>query len=283
VRLTVTPARPRHDLVLTLGALAALLLWDASGLDLVVSHWFGDLNGFVWREAWWARDLLHNGGRSLAAVVLVAGLAHVWWPRAAGPSTPRRAERLRWTVVVLVSLILVPALKRLSDTSCPWDLAEFGGVAATVSHWRFGVGDGGPGHCFPSGHAVAAFQFFGLYFLWREHRPGLARAWLLVIAITGVLFGFAQLVRGAHFVSHTLWSAWLCWVIAATVAAWPRGGARAAARRGGRVIRRAVGQAFGRPREVSSPAAAALHPALAAGLPRSAPGAAHPRRRGGAR
>ncbi|MEP7283333.1 MAG: phosphatase PAP2 family protein, partial [Rubrivivax sp.] len=219
-----TPTRPRHDLALTLGLLAALLLWDVSGLDLVVSHGFGGAQGFPWRQAWWARDLLHDGGRVMAALVLVAGLAHVWWPRPAGPSTPTRAERLRWTVVVLASLILVPALKRFSDTSCPWDLAEFGGVAATVSHWRFGVTDGGSGHCFPSGHAVAAFEFFGLYFLWRDRRPGLARAWLIGIGIAGLLFGVAQLVRGAHFVSHTLWSAWLCWAVAAAVAGWPRGG-----------------------------------------------------------
>jgi len=29
--------------------------------------------------------------------------------------------------------------------------------------------------------------------------------------------GLAQQVRGAHYMSHTLWTAWLCWSSAALV------------------------------------------------------------------
>jgi len=36
----------------------------------------------------------------------------------------------------------------------------------------------------------------------------------------GALYGWAQLARGAHYVSHTLWSAWLCWVVCALAAHW---------------------------------------------------------------
>ncbi len=138
---------------------------------------------------------------------------------------PNRAERWRWIGVMLLCVLAVPAIKRYSATSCPWDLAEFGGVAQYVSHWKLGVGDGGPGHCFPSGHAVAAFCFFGLYFMWREHDLRRARLWLAVVLIAGALFGGGQLLRGAHYPSHTLWSAWLCWTIsaaAATLMAWRR-------------------------------------------------------------
>jgi membrane-associated PAP2 superfamily phosphatase len=94
-------------------------------------------------------------------------------------------------------------------------LAEFGGAARHLSHWRWGVADGGPGHCFPSGHAVSAFAFFGLYFLWRGHDAGRARILLWAVLGVGLLFGSAQLVRGAHYPSHTLWTAWLCWTISA--------------------------------------------------------------------
>ena len=34
----------------------------------------------------------------------------------------------------------------------------------------------------------------------------------------GLLFGWARLARGAHFPSHTMWSAWLCWTIGALAA-----------------------------------------------------------------
>ena len=39
------------------------------------------------------------------------------------------------------------------------------------------------------------------------------RWWLAGVCVTGLLFGWAQLARGAHFASHTLWSAWLCWAV----------------------------------------------------------------------
>ena len=29
----------------------------------------------------------------------------------------------------------------------------------------------------------------------------------------GALFGAAQVMRGAHYVSHVLWSAWICWTL----------------------------------------------------------------------
>ena len=37
-----------------------------------------------------------------------------------------------------------------------------------VSHWAWGVFDGGAGHCFPSGHAAGAFCFLSGYFLLRS-------------------------------------------------------------------------------------------------------------------
>ena len=77
--------------------------------------------------------------------------------------------------MVLLCVLVVPALKRLSSTSCPWDLALFGGVARHLSHWRWGVADGGAGHCFPSGHAVAAFAFISGWFALRSHDPRAAR------------------------------------------------------------------------------------------------------------
>ena len=57
--------------------------------------------------------------------------------------------------VLVGCLLAVAALKRHSPTSCPWSLQEFGGHAVYLSHWRWRP-DGGPGHCFPSGHASGA-------------------------------------------------------------------------------------------------------------------------------
>jgi len=199
-------------------ALVALLGWEASGLDLVVAGAYADVSGFALRNNWWTEHLLHDGGRWLSALALLAYTGWAWHGRGAPPSMPRHA-RWAWLLAVLAGLILVPALKRLSHTSCPWDLAAFGGSLPYVPHWLPTLIDGGPGHCFPSGHAAAAFAFLPLHFQWRAHRPALARGVLAAVLTIGALFGWAQLARGAHFPSHTLWSAWLCWVIG-VLAAW---------------------------------------------------------------
>jgi len=44
--------------------------------------------------------------------------------------------------------------------------------------------------------------------------PAVARRWLAAALAAGLVLGVAQQLRGAHFMSHTLWSAWLCWVVA---------------------------------------------------------------------
>ncbi len=217
-----TPTRHWHDLALLVIGLAVLMVWDASGLDLVVSRWAGTPAGFPWRNHWLTSQVFHEGGRALGWIVLLGLVVNVWRPFAGGLARP---QRWRWLAVTLFCVLSVPALKRISLTSCPWDLTEFGGIATYVSHWRFGVGDGGPGHCFPSGHAVSAFGFLCGWFELRAPQPRLARVWLAATLIIGMLFGVAQLYRGAHYVSHTLWTAWLCWAICVVVysgAAWLR-------------------------------------------------------------
>lgn len=188
--------------------LAALLAWDFAGLDLaLIRPWAGSA-GFPWREHWLPRDVFHEGGRALAGAMLAFMLVLNLW-RGLLPALTRR-ERLWWLGTTVVCLLLIPVLKRQSLTSCPWDLNEFGGLAQYISHWRFGVPDGGPGRCFPSGHASSAFAFFAGFFALHRAYPRAARAFLVVLLICGACYGWAQMVRGAHYASHTMWTMWIC-------------------------------------------------------------------------
>lgn len=205
----------RRDLAVTLVGLALLLGWDASRLDLRVDSAFGTALGFAWRDHWLTAGILHEGGRRLAALVLAALALNAVRPPAATAQRLPRADRLWWLATSAACLALPALLKPLSLSSCPWDLQVFGGHAAWVSHWTWGVVDGGPGHCFPSGHAAAAFGFLPGWFVLRARAPRLARVWLAVVIVLGAAYGGAQLVRGAHHPSHSGWTAWLCWTLAA--------------------------------------------------------------------
>ncbi|MEY4564968.1 MAG: hypothetical protein RLZZ618_4245 [Pseudomonadota bacterium] len=131
---------------------------------------------------------------------------------------------MQLAVTTLLASLAVAALKSISTSSSPWDLQAFGGVAQHVSHWRWGVLDGGSGHCFPAGHASTGFAFIGGFFVFRGS-PQVSRRWLACALIAGLLFGLGQQVRGAHFMSHTLWSGWGCFSVAwATGHLWGRSG-----------------------------------------------------------
>jgi membrane-associated PAP2 superfamily phosphatase len=212
--------RLRFDLCISAAALLLLAAWDFSGADLLVSRMFADAGGFALRDDVLLARVFHDGGRYLGWVVL-AGM--LWVAARSGTpgsaDAPPRRLQLQWIGVMLGCVILIGVIKRYSLTSCPWELAEFGGLAHWVSHWLPGVSDGGPGGCFPSGHAVTAFAFFGAWQLWRPWRGRLAHGILLAVLLVGAVFGAVQLVRGAHYLSHTLWTAWICWTLCACAAA----------------------------------------------------------------
>ena len=105
------------------------------------------------------------------------------------------SERLQMAVSALLSLAVVSITKNLSATSCPWDLAQFGGVARHVSHWALGVLDGGSGRCFPAGHASAGFAFLGGYFALRHKAPTAARQYRKTAARVSFMFWRAQAPR----------------------------------------------------------------------------------------
>ncbi|MGQ2979857.1 MAG: phosphatase PAP2 family protein [Polaromonas sp.] len=197
------------------GVLALLLLaWDASGLDLATAHWFGGGDGFALRDNVWLTLLLHDLARRLAWMLALLLCVAVWWP-VGWLRQLAFHRRLQLAATPLLAVLAVSALKSFSTTSCPWGLAEFGGVAQYTPHWQHVFApDGGSGRCFPAGHAASGFAFVGGYFAFRETAPAVARRWLLASLLAGVVLGLAQQMRGAHFTSHTLWTALICWCVA---------------------------------------------------------------------
>lgn len=211
----------RHPGWIAAALVGVAIAWDVTGLDLTVAGWFGGAAGFPWREQWWLSGLLHDGGRRVAWVIALALCVGIEWPF--GPlRSLNRSARLQLAVTTGLAAAVVAAIKSASLTSCPWDLHEFGGVAHLVPHWRgWTVADGGSGRCFPAGHASSGFAFFGGWFVFRE-RPVVARGWFAAALGAGGVFGLAQQMRGAHFMSHTLWTAVVCWAVAWGVdVVWP--------------------------------------------------------------
>lgn len=201
-------------------ALAAVLI-QGVGLDFRVAGLFYDpaRGGFPAREVAWVEWLLHRGGREL--VVAVGGGALLLWAAswvAAGAHRFRRGA-----AYVALCFALGPGLvalgKQVSGVDCPWDLERFGGERPYVALFEHRPESQPAGQCFPSGHSSGAFAFFAFYFLLRRYRPRRAPAALAAALALGLAYAATQWARGAHFPSHDLASAAICWYTSLALAA----------------------------------------------------------------
>lgn len=204
-------------------------LWAPLGAFVVASlvlmgfhadQWLADglyaMEGHKWalQYAYVTQDLLHAAGRQASknawfALVLVLAISLF---------VPRMREWRRPLVYLLLASLLSTAvvglLKRWTDMDCPWDLLRYGGDK--VYYGLFAQRPPGMGHgvCFPAGHASAGYGWIALYFFFLAVRPAL-RWWGLGFALcVGLVFGIAQQLRGAHFLSHDVWSLMICWLTA---------------------------------------------------------------------
>lgn len=198
---------------LWLACLGLTLAWDTSGADIRVMAWLGDAQGFALRDHWWLSSLGHDGAKRLAVVIYLGLVWMAFRPMGFWRQMPR-LQRIEIVVGITLSLMVVTAVKRVSLTSCPWELQAFGGIATYVSHWAWGVSDGGSGHCFPGGHASSAFAFLALSLPWlastQPHERRTGQKLLATILLMGLVLGAIQTLRGAHFPSHTAWTALIC-------------------------------------------------------------------------
>jgi len=211
------PAGPRWLLAqgagLALAALAIWVLFAQAGLDRAITGFAFDAarGKFPLRDTWALTVLGHEG---LKYAVLA-----FWCVCAAGALLPRRwSGQWRGTarhaaLGMALAALVVTALKQASAHSCPWDLADYGGQAEWFAPFAALPADPGPGRCLPAGHPSVGFALFAFYFALRDAHPRAARIGLAAAWLVGLVASAVQVARGAHFVSHTLWTAWIAWAV----------------------------------------------------------------------
>jgi membrane-associated PAP2 superfamily phosphatase len=199
-------------------AAAALLGLEATDVDRTVSMWFFDpASGmFPLRYNIFLETVLHQWTKYVVVLLACLALAGLALSFIVAPLRPQR----RLLLFVALSLVLAPAtvsgLKLLSNKHCPWDLEEFGGFLPYTRLLDTTPPGLKAGNCFPAGHASTGFVLMAFYFAGRaRQRPGLARAGLAAGLAAGMVLGLGRMLQGAHFLSHTLWSAVACWTVLA--------------------------------------------------------------------
>lgn len=191
--------------LVVLGVLFSWLSRD-EGLDrLITGYWYDAASHSFPLQKNPLLDLINH--RLLKDIVIAGGVIALIY------GVIRRQPRLI-TVAVLFGLgaLAVGILKATSHHSCPWDLVEYGGKALSYPLFGQVPPDSGPGRCFPGGHASSGFAAMALFFLFYRERPTLAWCCLAGGAALGLIMGYGQVMRGAHFFSHNLWAGWWVWL-----------------------------------------------------------------------
>jgi membrane-associated PAP2 superfamily phosphatase len=114
-------------------------------------------------------------------------------------------------VGMVVSTSAVSLLKSKSIHACPKDLTIYGGDLPLLHLFESLPKGVEAGHCFPGGHASGGFALMAFYFAFKETKPQLAKLSLFGGFALGFAMGWAQMMRGEHFLSHNLWTAWVVW------------------------------------------------------------------------
>ncbi len=210
-----------HSLLLLLGAAALLLCFENTDFDRLLARPFYDpvLGDFPLRQHWLFAPVVYYGlkfavlvGAVLAAAACLLGLSGKL------PWLPRRNAAL-----ALLGMLLIPSavamLKLGTNRHCPWEIVEFGGFAPYLGLFAAMPADIVRGSCFPAAHAATGFMWLAGGLALHTHSPRLARRVIVGALLLGLLMGLTRQAQGGHFLSHTLWSAWLAWAISLGLAA----------------------------------------------------------------
>jgi membrane-associated PAP2 superfamily phosphatase len=205
--------------------LAVYGLWQLARGDLWLADRLYALEGHRWalRDARLTQHWLHLAGRELSILAWCA-VAVAWIGSLLRADLARARRPLAYLVLATAtSAGLVAWIKHWSNIDCPWDLARYGGSHAWLGLLQARPPEWGRGICFPAGHASAGYMWLALYFFCVQVRPQWRGRGVAAALLAGGLFGAAQQLRGAHFLSHDLASALLCWGVALALHAlfWP--------------------------------------------------------------
>ncbi len=201
-----------NNCLIVLSILAVTLIWDCMGYDMTVAHWFGTNTGFVLQNNYLLKFIFHDAGQYIARLLFIIVIIMIWQPLGVFKYI-HKVNRIHLVLSILLASIAITIIKHFSQTSCPWSLSEFGGVIPYVSYWQWNINTTDAGHCFPGGHASSGFAFIAASFWFRDYSLRLSRWIWRLSSLIGLIFGWTQQMRGAHFFSHTLWS----WVICASI------------------------------------------------------------------
>lgn len=194
-------------------------------IDLILADWlfhWEQLNTAIvdsWplRHNFITQIILHDYGHKLVVLLAITVLMLTCFAWKQANLYEYRYGFLYLLISFLLTVVVIGILKKYTHVNCPWDLLRYGGEQVYVPTFESLPDFVKPGRCFPGGHATGGYAWIGIFFFCKVYAPRW-RYWGLTAALVlGLIFDLTQQLRGAHFLSHGLWTLGISWFISASL------------------------------------------------------------------
>ena len=197
--------------------IAVIALFQFSHLDIFVQSFFYNFDSKSWlidKDEPILKFFLYDGMKIFLILIAVAILFSLIFLR----KKKIIQEYKKGLIIVLLSAIFIPlmigSLKAISNTPCPCNIVNFNGIYPDIK-----VFDSYPkdfvqpskAKCWPAGHASGGFALMALFFLFKT--PINQKKALIGALIVGWSMGTYKMLLGDHFLSHTIITMLLAWLI----------------------------------------------------------------------
>ncbi len=189
-----------------------LVSMEFSNLDIwLADQWYALEGGqWAWRNHWVSYELIHHHGKQMIIAIGLLALTLIVLSFFRPGLRNWRAPMSYLLSTMAVVPVLITKFKDFSPVVCPWDLSRYGADEPYIRTFDHQFGFTEIGQCFPAGHASGGFILLAMYFAALPFVKRPAR-YLLPGLIVGWIFALGQQSRGAHFLSHDLWTLAICW------------------------------------------------------------------------
>lgn len=194
---------------LALGALITVFaLFELTDTDLALQDHLFDFSSGRWpvdKHDPALKLIFYNGPKVLLGVYGLCLAAVIWL-------SYRRERFIQWrrpALFLLLSLAIVPTIlsgsKNLTNVYCPSEITRYGGdkpYVRVLEGYPEGFVQEGRGKCFPAGHSSGGFALMA----WAFVPARASRKWLGLMGglVAGWTMGGYQMLKGAHYLSHTV-------------------------------------------------------------------------------
>ena len=211
----------KQILLTTILLIVVICLFQFTNLDIFIQSFFYDFESKNWlidKNEPILKLFLYDGLKKAIIIFNVLILIALLFFR----KKQIVQEYKKGLLIVLLSAIFIPSivgtLKAITNTPCPCNIINFGGTYPDIKVFDKYPEDfiqKSKAKCWPAGHASGGFALMSLFFLFKK--PKHQKIALIGIIILAWSMGTYKMLLGDHFLSHTIITMLLAWIIILTI------------------------------------------------------------------